>query len=506
MAIADIDADGDYDLFAGTYYAGGITFYENVGTPENYQFITITQNWQGIQITQGKGDPYFGDLDADGVLDLLVGTGQGKIYYYENQGTAQVPQMVLITDNFCSIDVQDDASPELADIDGDGDLDLFVGRDSEGGQSPTQGDVFFYENIGTPQAYDFQYRTSNYMTWDCGYSCTPQLVDIDADGDYDLISRIGSKLILYWNQGSVNSANFVYETSNYGGINVFNLMPCFCDIDGDGDFDLFVGTAAMPGPPGLKLYLNQGSPRNPNYVLYSNDLIPGVFNQTSVILIPGTADIDADGDYDLFVSDDNGYFYYFENTGSPTNFQFAYRTNSWQNIFVNMVHETFCFYDIDHDNDLDLFISRTYSSSDKTLRFYRNMGTPQNANMVLETDDLFPNLTIIQAAPYVIDIDGDGDGDLFVGDDCGGCRFFRNMEMENLAQIDNFTIAVFGNDVLLSWPSVSIAEVYQIYSSDNPYFTPSGAPQAVVMPPDTSWTDENAVLMGKRWYRVVVEY
>jgi len=78
--LADLDNDGDYDLIAGIWYSGGLKYYENIGTSQNCQFSLITQNWQGIQISQGKADPCFADLDADGDLDLLVGTGQGKIY------------------------------------------------------------------------------------------------------------------------------------------------------------------------------------------------------------------------------------------------------------------------------------------------------------------------------------------------------------------------------------------------------------------------------------------
>jgi hypothetical protein len=68
------------------------------------------------------------------------------------------------------------------------------------------------------------------------------------------------------------------------------------------------------------------------------------------------------------------------------------------------------------------------------------------------------------------------------------------------------TITISGNDALLSWQSIGSAEEYRIYYSSNPYFTPTGTPQAVVLPPDTSWTDENGLMQGKRYYRVVVEY
>jgi hypothetical protein len=507
VALADIDNDGDNDLFSGTNMTGRIFYYENIGDIYNYEYELISQYWQNIQVNSERAFPCFVDLDSDSDLDLLVGTKEGKIYYYENQGTAQVPQMVLITNNFCNIDVGEDASPELADIDGDGDLDLFVGRDCGYSQTAiTQGDVYYYENVGTPQNYSFQFVTTNYLTFDNGNFCHPNLVDIDGDRDPDLLCNVNNHILQYRNQGTIGAPNFVYETDNFCGLYVPYMDPWFVDIDGDGDLDLFSGTSEIPGPPGLYLFLNQGTPQNPNYFLYSNNVVPGVFTQASAIIHAVTADIDADGDQDLFASDMTGHTYYWENVGTPLQFSFQYQTNNWQNLYIGTVGTRyFCFYDIDHDGDFDLFINELVDVGEWKLYFYRNEGTPQVANIVLESEDVFPELYIIEPAPYLIDIDHDGDGDLFVGDAYGGIRFFRNLEMENVMATE-VTVSISGNDVILTWQVVAEADTYKVYYQNTPYFTPAGTPQAVVLPPDTSWVDEGAVNQGQRFYRVVVEY
>jgi hypothetical protein len=333
FTLADIDADSLMDLFVGTS-DGYLKYYHNIGTPANPSFQLVSSNWFNSYTSEGFADPCFGDMDGDGDLDLLNGTGAGHVIFYQNDGTPQNPQMTFVTSNYLNIAVQKYASPELTDIDGDGDLDLFVGRSSSEDQSPVQGDLFFYRNDGTPQSADFRFATSNYLAWDCGYVSAPRLVDVDGDGLPDLISRLGSHLILYKNVGDPGNPNFAYESSSFGNINIIDIMPWFVDVNGDSLLDLFAGTSAIPGPPTLKLFLNQGTAQIPNWVLYSNDLVPGVFNTYSVILCPWAGDIDGDGDQDLFVTDDNGYLYLFSNVGTSTNFQFQYATNNWQNLIA----------------------------------------------------------------------------------------------------------------------------------------------------------------------------
>jgi len=429
-AAVDIDADGDYDILAGQMN-GTLRFYQNMGSPEIYLFQRGVGNWQNIQVWPDPyhyTDPCFADLDGDGDLDLLVGAGDGTLSYYRNDGTPQNAAMTLVSSSYLNLDVQFDASPELADIDSDGDLDLFVGRSPAGGQDRTPGDVYFFRNEGTTQNPAFQWVTTNYLTWDNGAEARPRLVDIDTDGDPDLFSPIGGRLFFYRNQGSAPSPRFVFETDTFQNIAVFDNEPWFVDLDGDGDYDLLAGESAFPPPgPGLHLYLNQGTPQEPDFVLYSDDLLPGCFND-EIVLSPWTADIDADGDQDLFVS--TGRLWYFENVGTSAHFRFELDSNNWQNIGApNYGLAWGCFWDIDGDLDLDLFInSENYGwfPWEKNLTFYRNTGTAQNAVMVLEDDDLFPELMIWQAAPFLYDMDLDGDGDLFVGDEWGGIRYFEN--------------------------------------------------------------------------------
>ena len=71
----------------------------------------------------------------------------------------------------------------------------------------------------------------------------------------------------------------------------------------------------------------------------------------------------------------------------------------------------------------------TTYQQDANLRFYRNDGTPQSASMTLITS-YFLQDSVGWACPYLVDIDLDGDLDLFCGEYGGGVMFFRNITGE----------------------------------------------------------------------------
>ena len=401
-----------------------------MGTPDSFAFYLEDDNWLGISVGgyNGSADPTFCDIDSDNDFDLFIGERYGKIWYYRNDGDSANYDFTYVTDYFEGIDVGDYASPEFADINGDGDFDLFVGREPY--YNNTYGDVFFYENVGSPVNPQFEFITANYLTLDISHdNALPQIVDINSDGSYDLIIGAARKLHYFENIGTSDNPSFIFVDDNFQGITIIEMHPFFMDIDADGDYDLFAGESAIPGPSNLALYLNWGTPERPDLVLYDPAFItnPDFF----VNIQPGLADIDADGDYDLFVSDDNGHFFYYRNDGTSQWPDFTLVTSQWQGIqfyYPEYGWRGFCFADLDEDGDLDLLMKNLYSEVGYgNLRFYRNVGTTQSANMHYETDAFLHDYDITYAFPFTVDIDADGDLDLFCGEYYGGIMFFRNM-------------------------------------------------------------------------------
>ncbi|WP_186464817.1 Ig-like domain-containing protein, partial [Azospirillum brasilense] len=238
---ADIDGDGDLDAVVGDWYAN-IVVYRNVGTAEAPSFTLVGTNPFGLN-TVGGGMPAFAkptlaDIDGDGDLDLLAGNAGGDIVVYRNNGTAGAPSFTLVgTNPFGLSNAGGFASPSLADIDGDGDLDALIGN--------ADGNTLFYRNVGTAAAPTFALESTNpFGLGDVGSNATPIFVDIDGDGDLDaLIGNDSGNTVLYRNIGTATAPTFTLE-----GTNPFNLgdvgsnaKPIFADVDGDGDLDALIG-------------------------------------------------------------------------------------------------------------------------------------------------------------------------------------------------------------------------------------------------------------------------
>ena len=142
---ADIDGDGDLDAFVGST-SGNISFFENIGDASNPRFSSGTTNPFGLTDVGFRSTPTFTDFDNDGDLDAFVGDSSGNISFFENIGDASNPTFAAPQTNpFGLTNVGINVAPTFADIDGDGDLDAFVGT--------YDGDIFYFENTTLNASY-----------------------------------------------------------------------------------------------------------------------------------------------------------------------------------------------------------------------------------------------------------------------------------------------------------------------------------------------------------------
>ena len=119
----------------------------------------------------------FGDLEGDGDLDLFIGESSGQLKFYENTGDRSSPEFTLVSDDYLDIDVGRRSLPSLYDIDSDGDLDLVIGSESGG--------VLLFRNDGTPATARFV--EAGPLPLPAFGFAAPAFSDFDGDGDDDVI-------------------------------------------------------------------------------------------------------------------------------------------------------------------------------------------------------------------------------------------------------------------------------------------------------------------------------
>jgi hypothetical protein len=188
--LRDLDRDGDLDLVVGTTGGSVIAFdRQNVTPGAPFDFVENASMFSGITVP-ANASPSMGDLDGDGDLDLVIGAADGSFVHYRNEmgeGTG-LNWRVVNTFLGANLSVGAEASPALVDIDKDGDLDLVAGS--------LDGAVTLFENVGNATAPSLVKRAA-FPGVGAPSRSTPALVDWSRDGQPDLFFGGKSGLVYY---------------------------------------------------------------------------------------------------------------------------------------------------------------------------------------------------------------------------------------------------------------------------------------------------------------------
>jgi hypothetical protein len=238
---------GNYGYFqpAGTYKSQ-LALLENISTNESPKYKLVTNDFAGLSALSGNSlnyHPSFGDLDGDGDQDMLVGTSDGRIFHYTNNAAlGNNANFVFTNPYFQNIDVGTFASPQLVDVDLDGLLDLLIGS--------REGKINYYRNTGTPNSMSLELITnalggiSTTIIGDPSGFSTPSL--FRKNGITYIICGSQSGIFkLYGNVDGNLDGNFALEDSLLlGDRNGERTSISLKDLDGDGLLDAVTGNYA----------------------------------------------------------------------------------------------------------------------------------------------------------------------------------------------------------------------------------------------------------------------
>jgi hypothetical protein len=255
ITAGDLNGDGLADLVIGCK-KGNLIYYENTGVAEWPQWTRKDDVLVNIYVANFSA-PALADLNDDGLLDLAVGCGDGKIYFWWNTGSKNAPTWTEAHEVFDGIDVGEHSAPTFADLNGDELLDLIVGSAS--------GKLFYYENVGTAEKPAWRRDDDMFITG--------------------------------------KGVRTAIEVGNY-------TVPTFADLAGDEELYLVVGSEDGC----LYVFKNVGSIAYPVWERQEmlTEVTVGRFSA------PHLADIDQDRRIDLLIGSIDGYIYYIRNYGTPS--------------------------------------------------------------------------------------------------------------------------------------------------------------------------------------------
>lgn len=331
----DVDFDGVKDLLVGanaknvSQNVNSILFYKNIGSNAAPNFIYVQDDFlQNEMIETGTGSvPVITDINEDGLEDMIVANffrydaavdKQSVFSYYQNTGTSANPEFTFIDDNYLDLNLQNyglRSIPTFGDIDSDGDKDMLIGRED--------GTLVYYENFSSGSGSVFTSGSINYqdnmgqIISSSGF-CAPQLFDLNEDGLMDLI--IGKKsgdLMYYQNIGTALVPSFELINANLGNVNTAigspdgYSTPTFLRLGGE--THLFCGD--LEGRTHYFSDIDGNLDTGASFVLSSSNH-QGIATQAYSAF--SIADINNDGNLELYAGQDLGGVFRFENDSTST--------------------------------------------------------------------------------------------------------------------------------------------------------------------------------------------
>ncbi|WP_210518644.1 FG-GAP-like repeat-containing protein [Hymenobacter terricola] len=308
--------------------SSGASFPQLTAKGSTFSGMRVTAATIPAYGTVSYSTPTCADLTNTGRADLLIGNGNGNIEYwkqtavnglaYTKIGNLQVGATDIKVANF--------AKPTVCDIDGNGLLDLLMGTGDS--QRIARFEQTAAGSVAFTAKTNIQVSTGGDLVTG-GQFPRPAVTDLDGDGKLELLIGDYSGLLKRYEAVSVNATTFIPDAGNIqaAGANIKadgaatngTAKPLVFDLDGNGLLDLIMGsqlgaiTRYEQSARYATTFVSKGNlTTNGSMAINMGTTAGTTANAEGGYAAPLITDLDGNGRLDLLVGDANGTIYRFE--------------------------------------------------------------------------------------------------------------------------------------------------------------------------------------------------
>ncbi len=442
-AIVDMDNDGDLDMLSFDVPGVYLNYYKNMRVENNLPCDSIAFTFN--ERCWGK---FYQTWSKTAITNITCKGNGGNELHHESDANEISQKQTRHAGN----------SILALDIEGDGDMDIldavFLNKDVQlliNGASTNGGN-----DIITAQ--DTTYNQLSYIV-DLPNWPAPSLLDIDNDGDKDLLftshadnnsSANYQVCLFYQNIGTNANPNYLYKHDSLFTNDMIDVgsysYPTFFDYDKDGKLDLFIGNEGYLNhttgllESKLALYKNVSIGNNISFELITKDFL-NLSTSNYKGIFPSFGDVTGDGIDDLLLGGVHGKIIVYQNQASSNLVQanFTFLSDSLANVFVDQYSFPFM-YDVDNDGKKDMLVGNVYG----TLEYFKDTSLSATTKEFKKISSTWGNVKAgklnqfnTYCVPFIGNMDYTNKAYLLVGSSNGTIQRYDSLNNVNFTEIDS---------------------------------------------------------------------